>query len=123
MEPVATIISSALTSARSALEAADKANKTELEGKIDDAYAALDAAIKALQQSLDDAKAALEKADADSKAALEAADKANREALDAKDGELQSFIIIVCVIASVSLCGSGAFVVWFFFDKRKKANV
>ena len=54
---------------------------------------------------------------------LEAADEANKAALDAKDSELQSFIVIVCVIASVSLCGSGAFMVWFFVDKRKKANV
>ncbi len=104
-----TALNEALAAAKAALEAVDTASKSELTTKIDEAYASLDAAIKAVQKNLDDLKAQLEKADADNKAALEA-----------KDAELQTFIIIVCVISCVALCGSGAFMVWFFIDRKKR---
>ena len=34
---------------------------------------------------------------------------------------LETFVIIVCVTAGVSLAGSGAFVTWFFIDRKKKS--
>ena len=64
----------------------------------EDADKALDDAIKTVQKNLDDAKAEL----------------------DAKDGELQTFVIVVCVMSGVAICGSGAFVIWFFIDRKKK---
>ena len=45
---------------------------------------------------------------------------AKTEALEAKDKALQTFIIIVCVMSGVTLCGGGAFVTWFFIDRKKK---
>ncbi|MBO7196563.1 MAG: hypothetical protein J6V80_04460 [Clostridia bacterium] len=96
-----TALNKALDDAKAALEATDAANKAELVAKIDTADATLDKAIKAVQKNLDDTKAELE----------------------AKDSALQTFIIIVCVVSGVSLCGSGAFVVWFFVDRKKKASI
>ena len=42
------------------------------------------------------------------------------DATNEKVGQLETFIIIVCVISGVALCGSGAFVVWFFIDRKKR---
>ena len=28
--------------------------------------------------------------------------------------------VITCVISCMSLCGSGAFVVWYFIDRKKR---
>ena len=96
------VLNAAIDAAEAAADAAAKADdaalKAVLESKIDTADAALDTAIKAVQKNLDDAKAAL----------------------DAKDGELQTFVIVVCVMSSVAICGSGAFVTWFFIDRKKK---
>ena len=105
-----TALSAVLDSAVAVLETADADNKAELISKIDEAYESLDAAIKAVKNDLDTLRAELEKADADNKAALEQ-----------KDGELQTFVTVVCVIAVVSLVGSGALAVWFFVDKKKKS--
>ena len=58
----------------------------------------------------------LSKADAENKAALEAKDNELAEKTD----DLQTFIIIVCVISGIALCGSGAFVIWFFIDRKKR---
>lgn len=98
-------VSDALAAAKTALEAADATNREELEAKIDTADAALDAAIKTVQKNLDEVKAEL---------------AAKTEALEAKDKALQTFIIIVCVMSGVTLCGGGAFVTWFFIDRKKK---
>ena len=102
-------IDAAEAAADAAAKADDAALKAALESKIDTADAALGVAIDAVQKKLDDAKAALEKSVADNKAAL-----------DAKDGELQTFIIVVCVMSGVAICGSGAFVTWFFIDRKKR---
>ena len=47
-------------------------------------------------------------------------DEAYKAALDENDAQLQTFIIIVCVMSSVTLCGSGAFVIWFFVDRKNR---
>ena len=88
--------------AKEAFEKADSANNSELTTKIDEADAALQAAIDALSAELDSVKG-------------------RTEALENKTGELQTFIIIVCVISGIALCGSGAFVLWFFIDRRKRS--
>ena len=95
----------ALENAKAALEKADKDGMTELTAAINEAYDSLDAAIKAVQKELDDAKAALEAKDAE---------------LTEKTDSLMAFVTVVCVIAVVSLVGSGAFIIWFFVDKKKK---
>ena len=95
----------ALEDAKAALEAVDASNKSELNNKIHETYTTLDAAIKTVQKNLDEVKAEL---------------AAKTEALEAKDKALQTFIIIVCVMSGVTLCGGGAFVTWFFIDRKKK---
>lgn len=97
-------LNTSLTEAVKALEAADAADKAELTAKLDEAYASLDAAIKAVQKNLDDAKAALEAKDSE---------------LTETTNDLKTFILVVCVIASVALAGCGAFVIWFFIDRKK----
>ncbi len=93
-----TALNEALASAKAALEKADADNRTALEGAIADGDAALDAAIKAVQKNLDDAKAELEN-------------------MVAKQ---QTMNVVTCVISCVSLCGIGAFVVWYFIDRKKR---
>ena len=93
-----TALNEALASAKAALEKAYADNKTALEGAIADGDAALDAAIKAVQKNLDDAKAELEN-------------------MVAKQ---QTMNVVTCVISCVSLCGIGAFVVWYFIDRKKR---
>ena len=89
-----TELNDALAAARLVLEATDADNKAELTDKIDEAYATLDVAINAVQANLDDVKEEL--------------------------NGLQTFVIVVCVISCISLCGCGAFVIWFFIDRKKK---
>ncbi len=98
-------LSAALDAAKAALEAANADTKAELTAKIDDAYKALEVAIRAVQKDLDDVKAELKEKD---------------RALEAKTDELQTMLIIVAVISGVTLCGSAAFVVWFFIDRKKR---
>lgn len=105
-------LNDALASAKSSLEAADAANKSELIAKIDAADAVLQAAVDALSKELNSAKQALENKDAE----LEAKDAA----LENKDSDLQTFIIIVCVISGVSFVGCGTLTVLYIIDKKKK---
>ncbi len=91
---------------------ADTALKTELEGKIAAAQTSLTAAIDALSAELDNVKSELDNV----KGQLEAKDSQ----LEAKDSALQSFVTVVCVLSCVALGGSGAFVVWFFVDRKRK---
>ena len=91
-------MNAAIDAAETVAVTADGSLKSELTSKIDNADAALEAAIEALAGELDTVK----------------------NALEARDNELQTFIIIVCVISGVALCGSGAFVVWFFIDRKKR---
>ena len=104
-----TALNEALASAKAALEAADVANKSELTAKVNEAYASLDDAIKAVQKNLDALKAELEMADAD-----------NKKAYEARDNELQTIIIVACVISGVALCGCATLAVFYFIDKKKK---
>ncbi len=98
-------LSKALSEAKAALEAADATHKTELTAKINEAEAKLNAAIKALEGELESLKKALDGKDSE---------------LDQKAEDLKTFVIIVCVISSVALVGSGAFITWFFIDRKKK---
>ena len=105
-------LKNALDEAIKAYQTADDALKSELSAKIDEAYSMLDAAIKALQKDLDETKESLEAKDKE----LDAKDVE----LTVKDNELQTMIIIVAVVAGVALCGSGAFIIWFFVDRKKR---
>ena len=96
-------VNEALAKAVATLESADSDNKAELTKAMNDAYASLDAAIKAVQKSLDNVKAELE------------------AEMAAKTQSLETFIIAVCAIAGVSFVGSGAFIIWFFVDKKRTA--
>ena len=98
LDDMISALNEALATAKAALEATDSANKAELNAKIDDAYTSLNAAIKAVQKNLDEVK----------------------NALDEKDNELQTFIIIVCVISGVAFCGCGTIAVFYIIDKKKK---
>ena len=37
-----------------------------------------------------------------------------------KDGELQIFIIIVCVVSGIAFCGCGTLATFYIIDKKKK---
>ena len=87
-------LNEALATAKTALEATDEANKSELITKIDEADATLKVAIDALSNELN--------------------------ATNEKVAELQTFIIIVCVISGVSFCGCGSLAVFYIIDKKKK---
>ena len=121
-----TALNEALETAKIALEAADTANKSELSTKINEAYSAIDVAVKAVQKKLDDLKTALEAKDnelvnKDVELVNKDAELTNKDAeLAKKDSELQTFIIIVSVVSGIALCGSGAFMVWFFIDRKKR---
>ena len=100
-------LNNALAAAKAALEAADAANKSELTVKIDEADATLQAAINALSNELNNVKNDLGN---------------TKTELESKDSELKTFIIIVCVISCVTLCGSGTLAVFYIIDKKKTAN-
>ena len=87
-------LNEALATAKAALEATDSANKSELITKIDEADATLKAAIDALSNELN--------------------------ATNEKVAELETFIIIVCVISGAAFCGCGTLAVFYIIDKKKK---
>ena len=87
-----------MDNAIAAYQAADAAQNTELSNAMKEAVSSLDAAIKQVQKNLDDVKAELA----------------------AKDSQIERLASIVCAISGVALCGSGAFVVWFFIDRKKR---
>ncbi len=91
-------LNAAIDAAETAATTADGSLKSELTTKISSADATLEAAIDALTGELDSVKSELE----------------------AKDAELQTFIIIVCVISSVTFCGCGTLAVFFIIDKKKR---
>ena len=88
-----TALGEALAIAKATLEATDSANKSELTTKIDEADAALQTAINALSNELN--------------------------ATNEKVAELETFIIIVCVISGVAFCGCGTLTVFYIIDKKK----
>ena len=98
-------LNTALANAKAALEATDAANRSELEDKIDKADAALKSATDALSDELNNVKNELESA---------------KSELANKDSELQTFIIIVCVVSGVAFCGCGTLAVFYVIDKTKK---
>ena len=69
-----------------------------------------------MQEAMEQKQAELDARDSE----LARADADNRAELDARDASLNTFIIVVCVMSSVTLLGSGAFITWFFVDKRKR---
>ena len=87
-----------MDNAIAAYQAADAAQNTEQSNAMKEAVSSLDAAIKQVQKNLDDVKAELA----------------------AKDSQIERLAIIACAISGVALCGSGAFVVWFFIDRKKR---
>lgn len=90
---------------------ADDALKTDLENQIAAANAALAAAKTELATKI-------EKADAELQAAIDAL-SAELDAANAKAEKLETFITVVCVIASVAFCGCGAFAAFYFLGKKK----
>ena len=91
----------ALDDAKVALEATDSASAAELIAKIEEADAALKVAIDAISSDLNDVKQ-------------------NAEVLEDKNEKLQTLITVIGSIAGIALCGSGAFITWFFIDRKKK---
>ena len=91
-------LNKALEDAKTALEAADAESKAELEEKIGEANAALQSALEEMASDLDSL----------------------RSELESKDSQLQSFMIIVCIISGIAFVGCGSFVIWFFIDRRKR---
>ena len=96
-------LTTALDAAKAALEAADEATKAELSAKIDAASDTVDAAIEALSQELADVKAALEAKNAEQ---------------DAQLAKLNTFVIVVCVIACLSVAGCAAALVLVLKKKQ-----
>ena len=94
-------LNKALADAKAALEAANSASASELTTKIEEADAALKAAIDALSAELNDVK---EKTDA----------------LENANEELKTIITVIGILAGIALCGSGAFIAWFFISGKKK---
>ncbi len=73
-------------------------------------------AISSTKQNVDDTKATLNKTIEDLTAALNAA----KQESESKDDTLKTLTVVVSVVSAVTLCGSGAFVTWFFIDRKKK---
>ena len=92
-------LTAALEAAIAASVAADGALRTELNSRIDEAVATLNAAIDQVQKNLDEAVAAL----------------------NAKDAEQDQTITIALVIASLGVAGCLALAIVIIVDKRKRA--
>lgn len=93
-------LNTALEAAIAASSAADEALSSEMK----QAVAALEKAIAQVQKNLDEAKAEL---------------VAKDDAMQAELEKLNTFVIVVCVIAGTALCGCGVLVYFVFFGKRK----
>ena len=93
-------LNTALEAAIAASSAADEALSSEMK----QAVAALEKAVAQVQKNLDEAKAEL---------------VAKDDAMQAELEKLNTFVIVVCVIAGTALCGCGVLVYFVFFGKRK----
>ena len=93
-------LNTALEAAIAASSAADEALSSEMK----QAVAALEKAIAQVQKNLDEAKAEL---------------VAKDDAMQAELEKLNTFVIVVCVIAGTAMCGCGVLVYFVFFGKRK----
>ena len=96
-------LNAALEAAVAAAEAADEALRTELNARIDEAVAALNATIAQVQKDLEDAKAELN-------------DKVAEH--DAELNRLNTFVIVVCVMACIAIAGCAAVVVMVVLKKK-----
>lgn len=92
-------LSAAIESAKAELAGTDNTN-TNVEA-INARITELDTAVTAMTKELNDIRQ-------------------NAEELENKNDELQTVLIIVCVISGVTFCGCGTFVIWFFIDKKKR---
>ena len=93
LENKITALEEALASAKTALEAADSANYTALTTKINEADALLQAAIDALTSELN--------------------------TTNEKVANLETIVIILCVLSFVTFCGCGTLAVLYIIDKKK----
>lgn len=100
-----TLLNEGLTVAIAAADAANEALRTELNARIDEAVATLEAAVAQVQKNLDNAEATLKEKDAQHDAELD---------------RLNTFVTVVCVIASLALVGCAALLVITIIGKRKK---
>ena len=96
-------LNAALNTAKAALEAADEAAKAELAAQIDAASNTVEAAIEALTKELAEVKTALEAKNAEQ---------------DAQMAKLNTFIIVVCVIACLGVAGCAAALVLVLKKKQ-----
>ena len=96
-------VNAALDAAKAALEAADEAAKAELTAQIEAASNTVEAAIEALSKELADTKAALDAKNAEQ---------------DAQLAQLNTFIIVVCVIACLGVAGCAAALVLVLKKKQ-----
>ena len=98
-------LNDALNEAKAALEASDTENKTALTASIDEAKTALQSAIDALASELESVKNAL---------------TAKDNELAEKDGELNGFITVVCIMSAVALAGCVGLAIWVAVDRKKR---
>ena len=120
-------LNKALEDAKAALEAADAESKDALEDAIASAEATLQEAIDALAKKLEDVKEELEQAietgKQDTTTELEkiaGEHESLKNELESKDRQLQSLLIVTCIISGVAFVGCGSFVIWFFIDRKKR---
>ena len=83
--------------------------------------------IDALAKKLEDVKAELEQAiktgKQDNTTELEkmaGEHESLKNELESKDRQLQSLLIVTCIISGVAFVGCGSFVIWFFIDRKKR---
>ena len=98
-------LNDALNEAKAALEASDTENKTALTASINEAKTALQSAIDALASELESVKNAL---------------TAKDNELAEKDGELNGFITVVCIMSAVALAGCVGLAIWVAVDRKKR---
>ena len=104
-------LTTALNEAKTALEAADAANKKALEDEMKEGYDALEDALEVLENTLEVTRIRLE--------AEDSVMKKNAAELAEKVDALETFLIVVCVIAGAALVGCGTLTVWVVINKKK----
>ena len=114
-------LSKALEEAQAAFKSAGEADKSELEAMIDQSYASMDAAIKAVQANLDNTKnelqAAINALEADQQKLAEQLAKAEAEAEQTEQKTTTTQIVSTVTVGAVNL---GLLAGAFFFLRRKR---